>query len=883
MIFSSDRLLSILCSSLLLLSACSPGAVDHWIEAVPESTPILFVFDGNGDLEGAFNQPIPVLAAQASNTNNAEILRIVSEANISGISLQAMAVMPANADEWKPVWIFNAPDGMAEKASSVFSRPQTMNGYTFEGSRIYLLYLTDTLLFYALESGEYLFISESSYAIESFARTLAGIIKPIDLDVRNLQSGKWFVNMPHFDDYLTTETAVRYRPSLDQSLIGSGIASLTSSTSAEGYQFTGSMPFNSNQRSNLVKSVTNSNHKIMLDRLISQDAALAVFMHGKAQHLPALKKPIELDVYLSTRPNEIDRLEATTGDHFALVAFGSSGYLGVGEFAYIRQAVRPEQLRSLLLEWVDQRLIQREGDRFIIQSSVLSWLISGGLANMELFHLVINNDIIIITQRPALIPKLITDRERRRTLYYNEQFLRIRSQYPDEISGFVYTQSESMSQFIEPLLNTSQSTGLLFDRFDIASAAFERSASDNTLLWDIRTFQIEQNTLPYNDRWLVRLDGTELVDFPVLADIAGNPRDEILIATKGGSVIALAADGTEVFRVNTGIDQPVGSPVAYDWYANNQIAILQGAGNKIYGWGNNGTPLPGFPIILPETLSAPIRITDITRNGIPEIIAATADRRLHVLDQRGTNINGWPQTLNASIRNKPMVANWLETTSIIAYAENVLFAFEPNGLIKHGFPLFNRAPFKGEMMIHNGFLISGSADGTIVSIGRGILFPVGTVPIVNPPSQTNGELTTQGLRLADGGLTIRPEIATYAIRFNDESVSNEPVLFAISDVGSLFAINMSGQLRFTQSLGQPTLPDHPPLLVDIDRNGQFEIMGIAGFGRMYAWRLISGDRFLDIPTTSLHRPIFADINGNGSVELVAGTNDGLRAWTINRN
>ena len=54
-----------------------------------------------------------------------------------------------------------------------------------------------------------------------------------------------------------------------------------------------------------------------------------------------------------------------------------------------------------------------------------------------------------------------------------------------------------------------------------------------------------------------------------------------------------------------------------------------------------------FPIELSEPLSAPVRIADVTRNGLPEIIAATRDRMIHVLDQRGNNITGWPQSVNS--------------------------------------------------------------------------------------------------------------------------------------------------------------------------------------------------------------------------------------------
>lgn len=879
---STQRLVFVITVVSVFGLSCSAPKVDHWIDAVPESTPALFVLDSTRPVDVSLNDPLSVIAAQASSTDNAEIIRLVSESGQSGVSLEAMAAVPSNADEWKPVWIMRAPDGTAEQASVRYSRPQTADGYSFQGNRIYMLFISDSLVMFALQSGDYMFVSESSFALESFARTISGEKNSMDVSPSELVSDKWFINIGYMDELVATETAVRYRPLLNNVFNGGGVAHLTYFQSTSGAQLSGTLELNQANASNLVRAFTSSNHRTIMDRYVSEDAALSAFYHIKASNLPALDEPIELDVYLSTRENERQRFNNSIGNHVAFVAFGSSGFLGASEFAYVRQVERADQLRTILDEWAQLGMAQREGDRYIVDSIVLSWLISGGLSEMGIFHLAFDNDILIATQRPALISKLLTDKDRRRTLYYTETYLNARSSFPDELASFVYTRNESLTQFLQPVLNTIQSTGLILDQFDVGALALYRDSNTDVVSVDFKSYQVEQTSQPYDDRWLVRLDGTELAGYPVLADIAGSSRTEILASTQGGIVTAIAADGTNVFRVSTGTDIPIGSPIAVDWYANNQMAVIQGAGNKIYGWSNNGAALPGFPIQLSESLSAPILITDVTRNGIPEIIAATSDRQLHVLNQRGENINGWPQSLNASIRTQPQVVNWLGSTSIVAYSENVLFAFETNGVIKSGFPLFNRAPFRGEFLIHNDFLLAGSADGTILSIGRGVLFPIGTAPIISPPGQSSGDLTTQGINLAENGVVIRPVVSTHTIRIDTTNTVTEPVIFAMTDAGSLFGINMQGQLRFSQSLGQPALIDHAPIVADIDRNGQSEITGIASFGRMYAWQLNSGERYFDIPTTNLHRPIFADINGNGSNELIAGTQDGLRAWTINR-
>ncbi|MCH8495231.1 MAG: hypothetical protein LAT57_06310, partial [Balneolales bacterium] len=91
----------------------------------------------------------------------------------------------------------------------------------------------------------------------------------------------------------------------------------------------------------------------------------------------------------------------------------------------------------------------------------------------------------------------------------------------------------------------------------------------------------------------------------------------------------------------------------------------------------------------------------------------------------------------------------------------------------------------------------------------------------------------------------------------------------------------SGALRFTQSLGQPAMSNTSPILADLNRNGRTQILGLAGFGRLYGWNLQRGDRYLSIPTASVMYPVVFDLISNGRMEIVAGTRDGLRVWTIN--
>lgn len=874
----------------LFFASCRGPNPGHWSEGVPFNTPAVVLTHGDADIESVVFSDYSILIDQLSSGDKQYLERMLQQVPANTLKSEAIMIFPHNADEWTPVWVFSSDKKIVREASLVFSRPFTESSYSFNGVTVYKMYMPDEIILYGIQAGRTIYISESSFAVEEIIRTLKGTIQSLDVHPRELTGGNLIINTPHFDRFLSVETAVRYRPNLIGSLRGSGPSVLklhrNTATGANDYQLElkGTLQVQrASANAPAVNAVATRNHLNILDRYISQDAAFAAFMHSEIVALAPYEGAIGLDAYLQARPAVMSAFISTLSNNFAIGAFASSGFMATGEFAYLRIIERNQALVSLLDEWVENGMARREGAHYFLQSKHVSGIISGGLSQFENYYLTIIGDAVLITQRSGIIQKISGDRSRRRTLYFSEYYLNIRRSFPEQLAGFVYSQSEELSKFVQGMLNVTQSTDLLFDQYDVLAMglSFDDSNS-NTLSWTTRSYQIERSQQPFEDRWLVALDDTELTGVPVLADIGGSNRDEILVATTGGMVLALAADGTQVFRVSTGADTPIGSPIVYDWYSNNQRTVIIGAGNKIYGWSNGGIPLPGFPIVLEENISAPINIVDLTRNGIPEIIVATSDRKLHVLDQRGNNINGWPQSVNATIRNKPVVEVINGVRSVYAYAENVIFAWEMNGVGRIGYPVFNRSPLKGEMFRHENHLIAGSADGTILAIGQGTLFSVDYAPIISPGSSTSGDLVVQGIRLSDGGIVVRPGVSSFMISTPEAESVSENLFFAMADNGSIFGINLQGRLRFTQSLGQPSMPNHPPVVADLNRNGRAEIMGLAGFGRLYAWTIQSGERFFAIPTSAMNYYVIADINANGRMEIVAGTRDGLRSWTINR-
>lgn len=894
------RILSVLFATTLIFASCSRMSEKHWSAALPEYTPFTVIAPASGNpADLLFGAHMDVLDTMTP-ANREKTSRFLQYVTNDRVRAKALAIMPHTADDWMPVLILETPRDLLSAAANRFSRPYTGNSYRFGGARVVQLFLSETDILYTVQLHNWVLVSESSRAIEEMIRAYTGKQPSLNVVSSQLQPGRLVVNAGHLDRFVSLETAVRYRPVVNGAFRGAGVSvmEVAERTSATGsssprLQFSGELPLNPvADRSNLVRGLTTRNHTNILDRFISQDAtAAALFSRTPDLIFHDTESEAPADRFLRANPASFTAIGQAMSPNFAFAAFASSGLMNVGETAYLRLLEDRNSFIRELNRMAEQEAISVvNSSTYLVRGASLARLISGGLTAYDIHYLTITGDAVIITQRPALAQKLVNDRSRRRTLYFEENYLNIRRQFSEQLSGFVYVQREDFVKYAESLLNTSHSVDILVNEFDVLASGIQLTTSSESAQWVTKTFEIEQTTRPFEERWLVSLDGTELTGPPVFAPLTTGGRNGVIAATEGGTVIALAADGTQVFRVRTEEgDVPVGSPIAFDWYANNQTVIMLGAGNKIYAWNSNGSLLPNFPVILSEPISAPIRIADVTRNGLAEIVVATADRLVHVLDQRGNNISGWPQSVNAAVRMQPLVETAGNRRVIYAYAENVVFAWDHTGNGRSGFPVFYRAPLRGPMVYQNNHLLSGTADGSIIAIGSGDFFS-SEHSVAADMSETPHENTRiRAVELTSGGISLRPAVSTHRVDIRqtneqgDETVTSftDPMLFAIADNGSIFGISQRGALRFTQSMGQPAMTSSPPLLADLAGNGRSEIIGVANFGRMYAWDIRSGDRFLNIPTTAVRHPAITDLISNGRMEIVAGSRDGIRAWTIN--
>ncbi len=156
---------------------------------------------------------------------------------------------------------------------------------------------------------------------------------------------------------------------------------------------------------------------------------------------------------------------------------------------------------------------------------------------------------------------------------------------------------------------------------------------------------------------------------PVLADITGNGKLEIIVATNNGHVLAFRHDGSLVwdkdiaphFGMSSGTQQIAASPAVADIDADGQLEVVVGAGTP-YGsvctqggvivLEHTGAVKPGWPFLTQDNTIPPAgcsdsvystpALGDLDQDGDLEIVFGSYDKRLYALHHNGTAVAGFP-------------------------------------------------------------------------------------------------------------------------------------------------------------------------------------------------------------------------------------------------
>jgi len=857
---------------------CSQNAV-HWSELVPRSALFVVVSAENSTINDLLDQPyIPLF--DGISPSAMQLLSDINQHETDDAIVEAMILYPDTSEDWQPIWILQSVDELMEYLKEKYQEQFTQNRYDFENFTVEKLFIADRELF-AVDIGSYMLMSESSYGIEQSIRTLSGNHPSMGLRRDQTQPGLFIANTPSLDTWIMQMAEISYRPELLNIFNGSEPVALSFGNSEDNSELNwflgGSLELQNNPAA-ILKSIQGPPKIFSLDKYISSNAAAFTILQLEPQtELPSDSAPSEfdLDQYLKEHPEQLRSISSSLDDELAFVTFAESGAESTSEYMFLRKLKDPSALRSALSALSSAAGgIRQDENSFTVQSRWLGWLFGSEMNKMTGFYITITDGVAILAQRRGLAESVSGDADRRRVMFYDDDYMMVRDNLENELSSLTYVDARQFGTYIKPWLKPQNYVSAIVSNLDLLVISSISADNGSTLDVEIASFQREVTDESFRERWVFPVSSNEITGKPLLADITASGRNEIIFSTNNGDLYVIATDGTEVFRTDTGTDVPVGPPVVFDWYGNNQNVILQAAGNKIYAWNMNGSLLPNFPISLNEDISTPLTIEDITRNGIAEIILATADRNLHILNSRGQAISGWPQSVNSVITDKPLITTIGEERLIFAVSENAVHGWQVSGQVRDGFPVFLDTPLNGSPVSHGNHLLGGGRDGSLYSIGSSTLFSDTLSTMVS-----SDDIIVQKLQVSPNPINAVVLARNTLIRNEGEFV-REDLIVVQSSNGSLFLYNNDGELRFTKSMGQPSSSDTGPQIIDIDRDQRQDIVSVADFGRLYAWNILTEERLYGLPTSGMQYQLITDLYGDGNNEIIAFTSEGLRCWTI---
>lgn len=861
----------------LLFASCSSGSAGHWSDLVPSSAPFLIVPEQNQSITELLDQPY---MSQLDNLTPSamQLTGSVNQAAAEQTQVEAVVLYTDQSDQWQPVWIIRHIPGIVESLKNQYQSEFAQNRYSFNGHTIERLQVSDREIF-IVSSGDYLIFSESSLGVENSLRAVSEQEKRMSLSDENIQPGSFIANTESLPNWIMQLAQISYRPLLEGTFRdGNPIHFRLDDAPADSasWRLTGELTLNENP-SALLRSVSSAPREFTLDRYIPNNAAAFSILQLEPRAVPPNgdEPEDETDRYLTENSDVWNAIASSLNDEVAFVSFAESGSESTSEYLFLRHLSNASDLRSQLNELTTLDGISRDENTYVITSRLLGSLIGSELNTMHDFYLHIHRDIAILAQRKGLAESVPGDANRRRVMYYDDDYMMVRDNLNENLSSLTYVNTNRFETYIQPWLFPQNNFGTMISNLDLLVISSTQEDPQSTTV-SVQSFQREVTDEPYQERWIFPVAGADITGQPVLADITSNARNEVIFSTSTGSVFALATDGTEVLQVSTEGKTPVGPPIVYDWYGNNQNVILQAAGNSIFAWNANGSLLPNFPITFDEEIMTPLTIEDVTRTGIAEIVVATADRSLHILNSSGESLPGWPQEVNAVITSQPSVLAFGTERIVFAAAENTIHAWNIDGDVRNGFPLFMEAAVYGVPILHEDHLLTAGRNGNLYSIGSTPLFADSLSTIVRDDS-----LVVQQLQVSSGSLNAKPQIENILLR-NEEGFYREDLILLQSSNGSVFMYNLNGTLRFTKSMGQPASDSFPPTILDINNDQTMDLVSLADFGRMYAWEILTDQRLYDLPTTGMSYPLITDLYGDGNNEIIAHTSDGIRCWTILR-
>lgn len=214
-----------------------------------------------------------------------------------------------------------------------------------------------------------------------------------------------------------------------------------------------------------------------------------------------------------------------------------------------------------------------------------------------------------------------------------------------------------------------------------------------------------------------------------LADIDNDGSDEILFGADS-ILFCLDGDGTIMWEralSGTNILPPTVADMDNDGTleiaVNNAAFAAFGTVGQVYLMNSSGEDLDGWPVNFSDhwMINAPV-MADVDGDGIMEIVTgervSTAVGFIHVLEMDGTELEGWPVEIPASVAFTPSVGDINDdgTMNIVSgqSTNGGLYVYDATGNLLDGFP---QIATDGKLSYQSPLLADITGDGNLEIIG----------------------------------------------------------------------------------------------------------------------------------------------------------------------
>jgi hypothetical protein len=622
---------------LYMLSSCTPKADPEWSIFLPEQTVLVYV--GDDDPDGSLRSEIGELVGESLLTD-----QIFAERE--QVPPVATILIPESVDQLSTMWIFPSSADVASRLKQAGWRSK--GSYSISEGRVDLYENSGNALA-SSTMGDWTIVSTRSRTIEQSLRS--AVRTNPHLAIANTPG--FHVNVSELGRLIAPLTSAAFRAELAQSFHGLGVVVVRPADDASNPKWTFQLTTTAST-SRLVRYLTAGTSDRSASFSVPSGMSLGMVWND----------PYGSRMYDSLRTigqsGEIARSAAASfASHFSPeVAMYISDGPSAG-VAYVRKASMAN-VGIVFADLYQRGVLDGDGEVYVGRDPALAKAICSGLCDLRQYTIGLRDDGVIISASETLV---------RRLMVGDGVGSSLESRVPAGGVGADGVIGSYGWADISSLISAARSIGWLMSdrpvpailrRFNTVGYSMQPIGGRMVLNLELQKDASASTRTDLILAWQYPLRGDQLVAEPVVAVLNGKVL--VLATTESGRVLALSSDGNLQFEVTTGTQVPVGGVEVYDWYANKSPVVIQAAGSVIYAWSPSGSLLPGFPFVLDSPIAAPIAITDVDANAEPEIIVATMDERLHLINRNGRGVAGWPIFTDGTVQMRPKTAitngNW---------------------------------------------------------------------------------------------------------------------------------------------------------------------------------------------------------------------------------